>query len=136
MKILQHATKPCTNLVCGCALNCVGKFPLADFYSEGHKALTQVDWVRYFIEVSSKASDHQPGLKMLSKVCQTFLKKMEQKQKQEQIPPYLPSDLALGTRDFPNSSSSGVNRAEDDPVSSSYVFVGDTDPRQSSMDCD
>ena len=97
MRILQHATKPSTNLVCGCALSCVGKFPLKEFYEEGHQALTQVDWVRYFIEVSNKGGAHRPGLQMLSKVCQKFL---DNQLKKTKGPEFLPNDLARGSRDF------------------------------------
>ena len=41
VKILQHATKPSvTSLVDNdAALQCVGKYPLEDFYAQGHKAM-------------------------------------------------------------------------------------------------
>ena len=120
MKILQNATKPSTNLVCGCALSCVGKFPLQEFYEDGNKALTQADWVRYFIEVSSKVDD-MPGLAMLSKVCHKWLNKHQKNTKQENRE-YLPNALAKGSRDFPNSAASAI---EDVPADSSHVIVSD-----------
>ena len=75
MKILKHATRPSIqNLVQNCPLKCVGKFPLKEFYEEGNKPLTGVDWVKFFIEVSEKRTDDMPGLHKLSKVCHKFLK--------------------------------------------------------------
>ena len=97
MRILQHATKPCTNLVQDCPLQCVGKFPLRDFYDEGHQALSAVDWVKYFVEVADKGGEHQKGLQMFSKVCHRFLKKKGLEQAKVQ-PEMLPSSLSKGSR--------------------------------------
>ena len=76
LKILQNATKPSIlNLVQDHDLKVVGKFPLQKFYAEGHQAVTQVDWVQYFIEVAESAD--KPGLNLLRKVCYKFLQKKD-----------------------------------------------------------
>lgn len=86
-------------------LNVIGKFPLEDFYKSGGTALTQEDWVQYFLEVSM-LGNHMPGLNMLEKVCRKWLQQkglLERKIK----PELLPSDLSTGQISF--SSSSGIN---------------------------
>ena len=106
-KILRNQVKPSIQslIVPGPGgLKVIGKFPLKDFYDSGGIALTQEDWVQYFIEVSMLGTT--PGLKMLEKVCRKWL---EQKGLPERKikPEYLPSDLSTGQISF--SSSSGIN---------------------------
>ena len=99
MKILEHATQPSVaSLIVDNDLRVIGKFPLEKFYQEGNKALTQRDWVRYFIEVAALAET--PGLKMLEKVCKKFLMRENCIQEVGQNPPeVLPCTLSSGSRD-------------------------------------
>ena len=69
---------------------------MKEFYQEGHKAVTAVDWVKYFIELAELADN--PGLNMLAKVCRTFLKKNDMIQPAVE-PELLPSSLSRGSRD-------------------------------------
>ena len=79
---------------------------MKDFYEQSHKAVTGVDWVRYFIEVPEQVTDDMPGLEMLSKVCHKFLtSKRATQQKVE--PEMLPSSLSRGSRDFHMSTEGG-----------------------------
>ena len=96
MRILQNATKPSVqSLVQDYGLKVVGKFPLEKFYAEGQKAITAVDWVKYFVEVAEMAD--MPGLNMLEKVCKNFLKKEDLIQPAVD-PVLLPSSLSRGSR--------------------------------------
>ena len=100
MRILKHATKPSIqNLVKNCPLKCVGKFPLKEFYEEGNKALTGLDWVKFFIEVADKRTDYMPGLDLLSKVCHKFLRKHSAIQEKTRIET-LPTSLSTGSHEF------------------------------------
>ena len=97
-EIMQHAVKPSIQkLLTDTNLKVVGKFPLKEFYEAGGQAVSEQDWVRYFIEVASKADT--PGLKLLEKVC---LKYLENKglQQPKQTPEMLPDTLSRGSRDF------------------------------------
>ena len=97
-EIMQHAVNPSIQkLLTDTNLKVVGKFPLKEFYEEGGQAVSAADWVRYFIEVASKADT--PGLKLLEKVC---LKYLENKglQQPKQTPEMLPDTLSRGSRDF------------------------------------
>ena len=78
-------------------LKVVGKFPLKEFYEGGQKALTQVDWVRYFFEVASMAD--MPGLNMLRKVCHKFLEQNKLIQQKDWLE-VLPGTCSTGSRDF------------------------------------
>ena len=75
LKICQEKmlTHPVTCLDEACPTGIMGKFPLAEFYDEGNKALTQLDWVRYFHDVS-KGTKH-PEMQGLHRVTEKFLQK-------------------------------------------------------------
>ena len=68
---------------------------MAEFYQEGHTAVTAVDWVKYFIEVAEIVD--MPGLNMLEKVCRKYLGKHDLSQPAVE-PELLPSSLARGSR--------------------------------------
>ena len=68
--MLRH---PVTCLDQCCPTGIMGKFPLEKFYAEGNEALTQLDWVRYFHDMS-KGSDN-PEMQGLFKVSEKFLQK-------------------------------------------------------------
>ena len=96
LRIMQNATNPSTFLCKDVPLACVGKFPLKEFYEQGHEAITQVEWVKYFMEVAEMADKKEaPGLAMLSKSCENFLKKHEQLKPARKE--YLPADLSTGS---------------------------------------
>ena len=97
LKILQNATKPSIQrLVQDYDLKVVGKFPLKEFYEDNQKAVSAVDWVRYFIEVAEQAD--KPGLNMLKKVCRKYLEKHEL-QHPKLTPELLPGSLSRGSRE-------------------------------------
>ena len=50
----------------------MGKFPLEEFYNEGFVALTQQDWVEYFLRL---AQGEHPSLVDLRHTCEAWLKK-------------------------------------------------------------
>ena len=96
LRILQNATNPSiASLVQDYGLKCVGKFPLKEFYQEGHTAVVAVDWVKYFIEVAEMVD--MPGLNMLAKVCLKYLGKHDMIQPAVE-PELLPSSLSRGSR--------------------------------------
>ena len=70
--VQQSATKPNTCIAPGVPLQCVGKFPLEQFYADGNKALTQQDWVSYFLETPNGHDNHV--LDQFSKVCSKWLR--------------------------------------------------------------
>ena len=98
--ILQNATKPSIQkLIQDRDLQVIGNFPLKEFYHSGQQAISAKDWVRYFIEVATKAD--KPSLKMLEKVCREYLiqKGLEEPKRKPEL---LPIHLSRGQ----NSSSS------------------------------
>ena len=81
-RIMENAIKPSIQAaITDYDLKVVGKLPLREFYESGGKAVTAVDWIKYFREVSRMQDT--PGLRMLSKVREKFLIKCEQNQEKE-----------------------------------------------------
>ena len=74
-KMLEHPVT-CIDPACPTVIMC--KFPLQQFYDDGNEAITQLDWVRYFSELS-KGSPH-PEMQRLHKVSEKFLLKHAVKQ--------------------------------------------------------
>ena len=95
LSVQQSATKPNTCIVPGVPLQCVGKFPLAQFYADGNKALKQQDWVSYFLETS--AGHDNDVLDQFSRVCLQWLRK-----KQLPAPVMLDEDQRVRSAPMPN----------------------------------
>ena len=57
LEIAKHAMHPSTCLIDGLPFTCIGRFPLEEYYASGHKAVTQVQWVKYFYEMARFASE-------------------------------------------------------------------------------
>ena len=69
---MENAIKPSIQAaITDYDLKVVGKLPLRDFYESGQKAVTAVDWIKYFRELSRM--QNTPGFRMFSKVCEKWL---------------------------------------------------------------